>query len=253
MGLDVCVVTYRNSADRIAAGLRPDDILYIHDNTVVNRGFGAGANRAARLGSKEIILFVNPDGDLEEGTLDELERAVLTPGVVAVSALQGKDRELSISRMKRYAPQLRWLPGACLAVRRQVFDCIGGFEERLFMYAEDVDLSIRLAKHGSLAVVDAALFHHDDNNGSRSSFRMQHYNARNWLTVLHWHGYKGNLRIVLDAIPYAARGQIRIAVARLTGALAYLVRTRHWPRAARQARQPLWVLQKCGCLEAPSP
>jgi GT2 family glycosyltransferase len=253
MGFDVCVVTYRNSADRIAAGLRPDDILYVHDNTGNNLGFGAGANRAARIGSSEAILFVNPDGDLDEEALNNLERAVWAPGVIAVSARQGQGRELSIHRMRRYAPELKWLPGACLAVRRQSFERVGGFEERLFMYGEDVDLSIRLAKHGRIAIVNTAIFRHDDDNRSRRSFRMQHYNARNWLTVLNWHGYRSNPRVVLDAIPYARCGQVSLALARVTGALEYYFRTRHWPRVASRGREPLWVAQNSQPIEVPMP
>ncbi|MBN9644483.1 glycosyltransferase family 2 protein [Corynebacterium mendelii] len=53
-----------------------------------------------------------------------------------------KDRDLSGEHT------CGWLSGSCLLVRWEVFDAIGGFDERYFMYMEDVDLGDRLARAG---------------------------------------------------------------------------------------------------------
>ncbi|MCK0174589.1 MULTISPECIES: glycosyltransferase family 2 protein [Mycobacteriaceae] len=45
-----------------------------------------------------------------------------------------------------------WLSGSCLLLRRAAFDQIGGFDERYFMYMEDVDLGDRLGAAGWLNV-----------------------------------------------------------------------------------------------------
>lgn len=45
-----------------------------------------------------------------------------------------------------------WLSGSCLLVRWSAFESVGGFDERYFMYMEDVDLGDRLGKAGWLNI-----------------------------------------------------------------------------------------------------
>lgn len=68
-------------------------------------------------------------------------------------------------RQERLEPSERpvgWLSGSCLLLRRQAFDAVAGFDERYFMYMEDVDLGDRLASAGWLNVyVPSAEVLHD--------------------------------------------------------------------------------------------
>lgn len=68
-------------------------------------------------------------------------------------------------RQERMQPSERpvgWLSGSCLLLRKAAFDEIGGFDERYFMYMEDVDLGDRLARAGFQNVyVPAAEILHD--------------------------------------------------------------------------------------------
>jgi GT2 family glycosyltransferase len=56
-------------------------------------------------------------------------------------------------------PQLlpgRYLSGACLLVRREVYDQIGGFDERFFFYCEDADWQRRVQRRWQIRFVPAA-------------------------------------------------------------------------------------------------
>jgi GT2 family glycosyltransferase len=213
--MDVCVVTYRNTADRITPALRPQDTLLVHDNTTHNLGFGAGANRAAARGHDDIICFLNPDGAPTEGFLDLMEAEFENPSVVACEATQG-------DRWDR--PDTDWLSGAALAVRRAGFEAVGGFDERLFMYGEDVDLSYKLKAYGQL-VRSRARF---DHQGGGNSFLALHRNFRNWLVVQRRHREADPSRMLRDAVYALRRGRLKVAAARLSGTADYAARARRW-------------------------
>lgn len=220
MTLDVCVVTYRNTADSARRALRAQDQLFVHDNTDENLGFAAAANRAAAKGNDDVIAFVNPDGVPTSGCFDRLQAELVDPCVVAVAASQGPRWDPSFG-----GGHIEWLSAACLAVRRDAFEQVGGFDERLFMYCEDVDLSYKLAQLGELRRCPDAVFHHDP--GPRS-YRAMHRNFRNWLVVQRRHRKARPGRMLRDAIFAARTGRFRDAVSRVTGVADYALRGRRW-------------------------
>jgi GT2 family glycosyltransferase len=219
--MDICVVTYRNTADEIASTLRAADHLYVHDNTHNNVGFAAAANIAASRGAGSIIVFVNPDGRIGSSCFDNLEAALADAAVVAAEAHQGREWDRPVN----CKAEVDWLSGACLAVRRQAFEQVGGFDERLFMYCEDVDLSYRLRGIGRLVHCHSAVFQH---RGGARSFLALHRNYRNWLVVQRRHAVADPVQMLRDA-SYAFRTQRwREGAARLSGTTDFLVRAHRW-------------------------
>jgi GT2 family glycosyltransferase len=219
--MDVCVVLYRCDASRVEAGLRPDDVLLSVDNTHDNRGFAVGCNLAAGKGSGELICFVNPDGDLTPECLDRLEAAFADPEVVAVNP------DIGESNLPLAADgQPTFLSGCCLVVRRSAFEAVGRWDERFFMYGEDVDLSFKLRELGRLARVEDAHFPHDR---GRKRFSALHRNYRHHLVVMRRHrGSAGVGRMLRDAGYSLRRRRPTQAAARLTGTADYLLRARRW-------------------------
>lgn len=150
-----------------------------------NRGFGTACNQGAALAGTEFLLFLNPDARLCPGSIGALEAAADAAGSAvafnpAISAPGGKPwfkhRSVLLPRaawLKRGQPdgdrEVPVLSGAALFVRRHAFAATGGFDENIFLYHEDDDLSLRLAAgQGALRFVGAARVVHA---GGRSSAR----------------------------------------------------------------------------------
>ena len=126
-----------------------------------NLGFGGGNNRAAALGSGELIFCVNVDTTVYPDTLSQIVSEVAaSKDTVGLWEL----RQFPYEHPKFYDPLTRetsWSSGACFVIRRDLWDRLGGFDERIFMYAEDVDLSWRVRAEGyTLRYIPKAVVNH---------------------------------------------------------------------------------------------
>ena len=95
-----------------------------------------------------------------------------------------------------------WLSGACLLVRWDAFDAIGGFDERYFMYLEDIDFGDRLSRAGwdNLYCPSSVILH--DQGHVASKFRKvtvpaHHGSAYRFQRDRHPHPWQAPLRWAL--------------------------------------------------------
>jgi N-acetylglucosaminyl-diphospho-decaprenol L-rhamnosyltransferase len=80
---------------------------------------------------------------------------VMRPGGRAASAYRARNWQRAEERY------VDWVSGAFFVVRRNAFEAVGGFDERYFMYVEEVDLCWRLARAGwKVAYVKEAVVTH---------------------------------------------------------------------------------------------
>jgi GT2 family glycosyltransferase len=132
-----------------------------------NLGFGAACNRGAAKGSAPLLFFLNLDTEVWPDVFLRLdEAAVRAPQETAAFEC----RQLPYETGHHIDPvtlETSWASGAALAVRRAAFTSVGGFDEHLFMYCEDVDFSWRLRAGGyRLQYVPAArVTHYSYENG----------------------------------------------------------------------------------------
>jgi GT2 family glycosyltransferase len=149
-----------------------------------NLGFAAGNNRGLRLARGGVIVFLNPDTEPAPGSLARLADALDaddTLGIVGPRLTNGDGSlQPSVRGFPNFAASLvvllklhriaGWLPpvarydaagfdydrpadveqlmGACLALPRRVVERLGGFDERFWMWFEEVDLCLRARQAG---------------------------------------------------------------------------------------------------------
>lgn len=219
-----------------------------------NRGFAAACNQGAAGSIADYLLFLNPDTRITEGALDRavmfLERSdQRQTGIVGVQLLDEAGR---VARTCHHFPRpfhflnkvlgldrisLRRFPngamsdwdhldtravdqvmGAFFLVRRTLFERLGRFDERFFVYFEEVDLSLRAREAGfqTVFLADAAVYHTgcgttDQIRGQRLFFSLQsrilygykHFSRFSATAVL---ALTTVLEPVARAVPALARG-----------------------------------------------
>ncbi len=197
--LDVVVVD-NASSDGSPDALEPfgDRVRLVE--TGGNFGFGRGVNRGAEVSTGSYILAMNPDvtvgPDSVERMLEYLEANVRV-GAVGPRLMDRRGRaQLSCGMAPRLAGEIcrkfllhlvfsflrfgcrssvgpisaDWVTGACFLVRRSAFRAVGGMDEAIFMYYEDVDFCLRLGGAGwTVAYLPEAYAFHAGGESSKKA------------------------------------------------------------------------------------
>lgn len=113
-----------------------------------NLGYGRGHNANAARGTAPFLLAINQDCIVEPGALERLAQ-VAEADDANVAAWEM--RQIPYEHPKAYDPaclDVPWVSGAATLFRRDAYETAGGFDDAIFMYGEDVDLSWRLRALG---------------------------------------------------------------------------------------------------------
>jgi GT2 family glycosyltransferase/2-polyprenyl-3-methyl-5-hydroxy-6-metoxy-1,4-benzoquinol methylase len=117
-------------------------------NNRSNRGFGSGHNFNFKQGNSPYFLVSNVDLELEP---DAVEAVVAAGEADEESVASWEFRQKPHEHPKYYDPislETAWSSHACVLLRRTALENVGGYDETIFMYGEDVELSFRLRDNG---------------------------------------------------------------------------------------------------------
>ncbi len=255
-----------HSADDLACPALP--LVVIQNDT--NRGFGAACNQGAAGSVADYLLFLNPDARVLEDTLSksirwmELSEGSRT-GITGVQLL-GEKGEVSrncarflatryfvynMLGLNRLFPKtfpditysewnhlesrtIEHVMGAYFLIRSSLFLEVGGFDERFFVYLEDVDLSLRVRNAGwsSYYLATAQCYHSGCGSSNQIKARRLFYALRSRI----FYGFKhfGALNAIgLLLMTLLIEPVTRVARAILHGSLAEI-------REVAQAYLLLW-------------
>ena len=143
-----------------------------------NLGYGAGSNLAAREAKGDVLVFLNPDTVVSPAGLAGLVAPLEDPSIGIVTArlrLLNDPETLNSAGNEVHVSGIAWAgaygepaesvselrdvafpSGAAMAIRRDLFEELGGFTEELFMYQEDLELGWRIRMRGLRVVVNPA-------------------------------------------------------------------------------------------------
>ena len=220
--------------------------------TGANLGYGSAVNRAVDeyvkdTGYSEFFVVANPDVLWGPRSIDTLlEAAARWPRAGALGPLI-RDPDGSVYPSARHLPSLirggmhavvgplwksnpwtaayrqerlepserpvGWLSGSCLLLRRAAFEDVSGFDERYFMYMEDVDLGDRLGKAGwqNVYVPSAEILHDKGHATGRDPARnlaAHHTSTYTFLADRHPKWWQAPLRWTIRASLAARAGLV---------------------------------------------
>lgn len=225
------------STDGSVEYLRPKFPAVNFISNPVNQGFAKANNQVLSACSGKYVLFLNPDtavpADCFRKCVDFLETHP-NAGALGVKMLNGENEFLKESkrglpspmtslwkltgiiklfpRSKYFAKyymghlddkithEVEVLSGAFMMVRKKILDETGGFDERYFMYAEDIDLSLQILKKGykNYYFADTSIIHYKGASTKKDfKYVKQFYLAMSQFVKKHYG--RGAFSLLLDA------------------------------------------------------
>ncbi len=179
------------------------------------RGFGSNHNAAFHECSLSRFCVMNPDVTILENPFPSLLAGLAMPGAGCAFPVQTDEVggvQLSArvvptpsALLRRYFPGLglmparrndavHWVSGACMLFDSTAYRALGGFDERFFMYCEDVDICLRLQLLGYGIVATNAKVVHVASQASHRDARHLRWHIQSLLRLWRSDSYKAFLK-----------------------------------------------------------
>jgi len=161
-----------------------------------NGGFGKGNNLGAKNAKGELLLFLNNDTTAEDNGILQMakylkehdEISILggqlrnTDGSIQVSVgsfysltkvillLLGMQRFGIIDKNPTEIKKVEWVKGGLFMIKKEIFENLNGFDEKIFMYTEDMELCYRakLKGYGTFFYPEVTVLHAEHGSTSRT-------------------------------------------------------------------------------------
>jgi len=245
-------VVDNNSTDNSIAYLQPRFSSVTFISNKANDGFAKANNQALAMATGKYVLFLNPDTIVPEDGLEkcmDFLESHQVAGALGVKMIDGAGKYLKESkrafptpatafykltgfsslfpRSKTFAKyylghlkndknqEVEVVAGAFMMVPRHVLKITGGFDERFFMYGEDVDLSYRIQQAGyrNVYFAQTEIIHFKGESTSKGSLNhvRQFYKAMSLFVSKHFKGGKPSVFIFFLQIAIGFRAFIAAA------------------------------------------
>jgi GT2 family glycosyltransferase len=201
-----------------AASPAREDVLPLAENRGYAGGANAGIARAFADPAITHVVVLNDDLELAAGALALLaetcgDDGCASPTIEAPGADAFAGGRLDARGFGRHEPGARdFLTGAALCIPRVAWERVGPFDERLFLYYEDVDWCLRARAAGfALRVSSAATARHGAgrSTGGGGGETWAYYSTRNRLWLLQRMRGRGTAR--REAANTSARALLRLS------------------------------------------
>ncbi len=152
-----------------------------------NLGYAGGNNigiKYALENGADYVFILNPDTTVKSNLLAklaEIAKKKLKAGIIGMAINEG-DKIIYCGEIEWLKPELshsqlhpkpstlnpnQYIPGAAMFVNKKVFEKIGMFDERYFLYFEDADFCVRAQRAGfKLTVAPEAMVHHNPSSST---------------------------------------------------------------------------------------
>ncbi len=212
------------SGEKLKTALQDIPVILNDENTGYAGGMNTGARFALEHGA-DFVLYVNNDTEFSGCTISELVKVAEKDariGIVSPKVLYLDEREKIYCAGSKYLfyrcgnvslgkgtdaqqnrneeEEITHAEGACLLIKRAVFETVGYMREFFFMYFEDLEYSLRVNKKFKIVYAPKAVMYHQSGAGKsfeEYSLLYHYYFTRNRFLIFRNHGFFAKIYVIL--------------------------------------------------------